>query len=41
LQRFALGEKAELIEDWDLREDLPEFDPRDEAALEAYFSACT
>ena len=29
------GEKAELIEHWDLRDDLPGFDPADEDAMEA------
>ncbi len=37
LQRFELGTTAELTEHWDLRTDLPEIDPGDEAALAAYF----
>ena len=37
LQRLEPGDKAELIEGWDLREDLPDLDPREEDALEAYF----
>ena len=39
MKTLAPGEKSELKEVWDLKVDVPELDPRDEAALDAYFSA--
>ena len=37
LKQFARGETAELIEHWDLRDNLPNLDANDAESLEAYF----